>query len=441
MKLLKIFSSILLLIIFCLGNFFYKAHKSIKEETFKSVLAKKKFYKKVKSKKSEWSQSQIANDFKEFKDKKIKKENIGHTYSEIQNILYKNDMLGHYRILDNKLYKYVDDKSNFIEKDNDLEKALKTLLVVQKMPDVDFLLTIVDGVGEPYFPKNCFFIKDENKQVPILGQAKLEDVYDKYIVLIPDQFSLAKSWSELIDEIRFLNKTIKFEDKVEKAFWRGGLTDRGMPDECFPFEGYKLCPRFKICKCDPQYIDAGLVLPLLTKHSEKIFKQENVIKPRASKKKQLLYKYLPVMDGHMCTSPGYQYRLLSNSVVMKQESNQVQWFYKALNPFEHYIPINNDMSDICEKIKWARANDDKVKSIIKNAQEFALNNLLFEDNYLYLFMVLDNYAKLQDIDFNKMKKEIKNDPNWVCIQSRFKLKMKKYFNELIDIKGKKYGGG
>ncbi len=65
----------------------------------------------------------------------------------------------------------------------------------------------------------------------------------------------------------------------------------------------------------------------------------------------------------MCTYCGYQWRLLSNSLALKQESDEIQWFYIALKPYEHYIPIKNDMSDLLEIIEWARKNDDKCKKI------------------------------------------------------------------------------
>ena len=136
------------------------------------------------------------------------------------------------------------------------------------------------------------------------------------------------------------------------------------------------------------------------------------------------------MDGHMCTYPGYQWRLLSNSVSFKQESNQIQWFYSALKPYEHFIPLKNDISDLKERIEWASSNDEKVKNISSNAQNFAINNLLIQDNYYYLYLVLKNYAQAEDIDFKKLKKSTKSDPNWKCIQYRKRLALIKSFDKI-----------
>ena len=33
-----------------------------------------------------------------------------------------------------------------------------------------------------------------------------------------------------------------------------------------------------------------------------------------------------------------------------------EWYYDALVPFVHYIPIALDLSDLCEKLEWMKAN-------------------------------------------------------------------------------------
>ena len=134
----------------------------------------------------------------------------------------------------------------------------------------------------------------------------------------------------------------------------------------------------------------------------------------------------------MCTYPGYQWRLLSNSVCFKQDSNQVQWFYSAIQPYVHYVPIQNDMSDLVEKIRWAHEHDDEMIQISKRAQEFAWNNLLFEDDYLYLYLVLKRHASMEEIDFSRLKKETCLDPHWKCIQYRKRLVLKKIVDRTLE---------
>lgn len=71
----------------------------------------------------------------------------------------------------------------------------------------------------------------------------------------------------------------------------------------------------------------------------------------------------------------FPYLLAGDAVVFKQDSPFYEHFYKQLNPMKHYIPIKRDLSDLVEKLKWARKNDDSVKKISNQGQQFANENL------------------------------------------------------------------
>ena len=109
----------------------------------------------------------------------------------------------------------------------------------------------------------------------------------------------------------------------------------------------------------------------------------------------LSYKYHINLEGVTCVYPGYQWRLLSGSLVFKQESEEVQWFYYFLKPWVHYVPVREDLSDLIENIQWAKAHDLEAKAIGENARHFALNNLMPEHFLLYCYKALVFYASLQ----------------------------------------------
>lgn len=58
----------------------------------------------------------------------------------------------------------------------------------------------------------------------------------------------------------------------------------------------------------------------------------------------------------------FPYLLAGDSVVLKQDSSYYEHFYKELEPYVHFVPFKRDLSDLMEKIQWAKDNDDKVKS-------------------------------------------------------------------------------
>ena len=48
-----------------------------------------------------------------------------------------------------------------------------------------------------------------------------------------------------------------------------------------------------------------------------------------------------------------------------------QWYYDQLVPFETHIPIRADLSDLEEKLDWARTNDAQCREIAANGQALA----------------------------------------------------------------------
>jgi hypothetical protein len=44
----------------------------------------------------------------------------------------------------------------------------------------------------------------------------------------------------------------------------------------------------------------------------------------------------------------------------------MQWYYKGIKPFKHYIPITDEQS-ILTHIAWAEAHPTDVQTIIRNA--------------------------------------------------------------------------
>ena len=54
------------------------------------------------------------------------------------------------------------------------------------------------------------------------------------------------------------------------------------------------------------------------------------------------------------------YLLVGDGVVFKHDSQYYEHFYHDLQPMVHYIPYKKDLSDIKNKILWAKNNDEQV---------------------------------------------------------------------------------
>lgn len=52
-----------------------------------------------------------------------------------------------------------------------------------------------------------------------------------------------------------------------------------------------------------------------------------------------------------------------------------EYFFEYLKPWEHFIPVHNDLSDLLEKTKWCMENPEKANEIAENAYQFSLKYL------------------------------------------------------------------
>jgi hypothetical protein len=43
------------------------------------------------------------------------------------------------------------------------------------------------------------------------------------------------------------------------------------------------------------------------------------------------------------------------------------WFTRQFSPWEHFVPLANDLSDLGEKIEWCRAHDAECRDIASRA--------------------------------------------------------------------------
>jgi len=131
-------------------------------------------------------------------------------------------------------------------------------------------------------------------------------------------------------------------------------------------------------KQDPDGIDAKFV----DKQTVKFVKQED----------HLQYKYLIAIDGARATWTRFVWHLQSNSMTFKHNSRQVQWFYKGIEPYIHYIPVK-DEKGLSDALGWVEKNQELVEAIAKESTDFVENHLTLEDMVHYYIVLLQEYTK------------------------------------------------
>ena len=85
---------------------------------------------------------------------------------------------------------------------------------------------------------------------------------------------------------------------------------------------------------------------------------------------QSKYKYILNIDGHV-SAFRLSNELGMGSVVLLVNSTWKLWYSHLLQPYEHYIPVNSDLSNLLEIIDWCKSNDKTCKKIAENAKKFS----------------------------------------------------------------------
>ena len=99
------------------------------------------------------------------------------------------------------------------------------------------------------------------------------------------------------------------------------------------------------------------------------------------------YKYLLDIDGWGGTWEATAWKLNSGSVILKTESGWRQWFSDEYLPWIHYIPVDDDFSNLQERFAWCEAHQEECERMIRKAKD------LFQKIYR-LSAVMDHVEKV-----------------------------------------------
>jgi len=167
----------------------------------------------------------------------------------------------------------------------------------------------------------------------------------------------------------FVNDTTPFEAKENRLVWRGGVH---VPHRIAFMEKF-----FEHPMCDVGQTN-----------KDKIIKW---IKNRMSIKEQLKYKFILSIEGNDVAS-NLKWAMSSNSLVMMTNPKFETWFMEGtLIPNHHYVLLEEDYSNLEEKMHYYSEHIDEAKAIIANANAYVeqFKNTHQED--LISYLVLQKY--------------------------------------------------
>ncbi|KAG2500688.1 hypothetical protein HYH03_001454 [Edaphochlamys debaryana] len=201
--------------------------------------------------------------------------------------------------------------------------------------------------------------------------------------------------------------TFPFEHKVDRAVFRGRpychikydpwpwLTDNTCSRTYFSLQ-HQASSEWK------DHVDVGILTPDSTR---KVVVDAKTRTVRGADflplREAARFRYTLNLDG--ITASSRLAKLLSlNSVVLKQESPWIEWYYRSLSPYGHYVPFwQHSRDDVLHVIDALRAQpEDKLQAIANKGQKFAYHYLRPEARKLYWRQALTEYRKLfgEDMD-------------------------------------------
>ncbi|KAK8746945.1 hypothetical protein OTU49_016907, partial [Cherax quadricarinatus] len=250
-----------------------------------------------------------------------------------------------------------------------MDNILHSLLRKMSIPDVEFIINLGDWplVNPKLKPL-----------IPIFSWCGSEDTAD----IVMPTYDITEATLEMMGRVSLdilsvqSNNDIPWEQKKSQAFWRGRDSRQERLD------------LITLARKHEHLINASLTNFFFFKDQEVEYgpKEKHI-----SFFKFFDYKYQINIDG---TVAAYRlpYLLGGSSVVLKQDSPYYEFFYNDLEPYVHFIPFKRDLSNLIEKIEWARTNDKKAQAIAQNGRQYVQENLMPKDVYCYHVTLLQEWS-------------------------------------------------
>lgn len=298
----------------------------------------------------------------------------------------------HYQIIGHKLYREKD--CMFESRCNGVEHFI--LKVIDKLPDMEMIINVHD------WPQTTKW----DDPVPVFSFSKTSDEYDIMYpawtfweggpAVYPIYPTGLGRWDLMRKELQIKAKQFPWEKKEPKAFFRGSRTSEERD------------PLVLLSRKEPDLVDAQY-----TKNQAWKSDADTLNAPAAKEiplQDHCSYKYLFNFRG-VAASFRYKHLFLCGSLVFHVGDEWLEFFYSALKPWVHFIPVKTDLSDARDLIEFARANDEVVHEIAKRGQTFIWEHLRMQDVRSYWKRLLKKYAKLAkwkpslNKEFQRMKKQ------------------------------------
>jgi len=175
--------------------------------------------------------------------------------------------------------------------------------------------------------------------------------------------------------------------RSDRVRWRGWTNGSGSKEYSSPHAQWDqdVMARIRMCLIlqDADATDVaftGSFDPQL----EARLRRDGLFKAKVPQNDWINDKFALDIDGATNTWTNFLVRMHLGCCVIKVDSQHGyrQWYYDRIRPWEHFVPVRSDMSDLIDKIEWARSHDAEARAIAENGRAFA-RSMTFESETDY----------------------------------------------------------
>ena len=170
--------------------------------------------------------------------------------------------------------------------------------------------------------------------------------------------------------------SIPWAQRSDSIVWRGGANGEGIhPLIAEDAANPRVIQRARLCmlaKYAPR-VDAKLTSGQGAGRTLEAFAPLGLVGAPRPEPHWLGDKFAIDIDGWTNAWSNLIVRLQFGCCVLKVASpdGYRQWWYDRLLPWEHFVPVRADMTDLLEKIDWVRSNDHETQTIAARGQQLA----------------------------------------------------------------------
>ena len=176
-----------------------------------------------------------------------------------------------------------------------------------------------------------------------------------------------------VRHFRFIKDPIPFEHKKDMMIFRNVVKKQAHRT------------RFIEKLCNSPLCDVGQINP------DDCEQHPEYVKPFMPIEEQLQYKFIACIEGHDVAT-NLKWVMGSNSIAVMPKPKIESWFMEGtLKGGYHYIEINDDYSDVEDKIKYYSTHPEEAKAIILHAHKY-VEQFMNEDKERYIqYLVVKKY--------------------------------------------------